>query len=90
MLLILWLRLAEARTRAEVAKASVEQSKETLELVRLQYEAGSAPITRYMESELMWAQARRRKADAAFDIRRAQYAAAHSLGWTTRLIGSEQ
>ncbi|MFC1515302.1 TolC family protein [Thermodesulfobacteriota bacterium] len=47
-----YLRLAEADERLKVARSAVDTAEESLNLVKKQYEGGSATITRYLEAEL--------------------------------------
>jgi len=48
--------LAEAKQRREVAEASTQSAQEALRLVREQYRAGAATVTRYLEAEADQAQ----------------------------------
>ncbi|MFH2219691.1 MAG: TolC family protein [Pseudomonadota bacterium] len=47
-----YLRRDEAVERLKVAKSAVDAAEESLKLVKMQYEGGSATITRYLEAEL--------------------------------------
>lgn len=76
-----YLRIDGSRARLDVAEASVEQAEESLSLVRSQYEAGTATITRYLEAELMATQARMRRTSALFDLKKARADAARAMGW---------
>jgi len=62
-----YLKLAEARARLEVAEKSVASAEESLELVKKQYEGGSATITRYLEAELARNTAKTRATRAFYD-----------------------
>ncbi len=48
--------LAEAQQRREVAAAAIQSAQEALRLVREQYRAGAATVTRYLEAEADQAQ----------------------------------
>jgi outer membrane protein TolC len=62
-----YLRLSEAKARLEVAEKSVASAEESLELVKKQFEGGSATITRYLEAELARNTARIRATRAFYD-----------------------
>jgi len=62
-----YLRLSEAKARLEVAEKSVASAEESLELVKKQFEGGSATITRYLEAELARNMARIRVTRAFYD-----------------------
>ena len=59
--------LAEARQRKEVAEAATHSAHEVLRLVREQYRAGSATVTRYLEAEADQAQSEIREVTARYD-----------------------
>ncbi|RJR16888.1 MAG: TolC family protein [Desulfobacteraceae bacterium] len=74
-------RLADARERLEVARASVEQAEESLRLVKIQYNGGSAAITRYLEAEVDRNRARFRATTAFYDREKALASVARALGF---------
>jgi outer membrane protein TolC len=75
-----WLRLAEVRARVEGSSAAVRHAQDGLRLVEAQYRAGAAPITRYLEAELMHTEARMRHTNATFDIESARADLARAIG----------
>jgi len=78
-----YLNLDEARQRLKVAASNVETARETYELVKRQYEGGSANITRYLEAELAYNRARMRETTAYFDREKARAQIARATGhWT--------
>ncbi len=66
-----YLNYHEAEQRLKVARSGVTTAKETLRLVKKQYEGGSADITRYLEAELDYNRARNRETAAFFDREKA-------------------
>jgi len=76
-----YLRMSEAKARLSVAKASVAQAEESLNLVGIQYEGGSATITRYLDTELALNTARVRETSAFYDCKKAQADIGRSLGY---------
>jgi outer membrane protein TolC len=62
-----YLHLNEAGERLVVAEKSVESAHESFELVRQQYQGGSADITRYLDSELARNRSRIHTATAYYD-----------------------
>lgn len=70
-----------ARARLEVARASVAAAEESLDLVKKQYEGGSATITRYLEAELDRNRARTRAAAAFYDRDKAIADIARAVGY---------
>ncbi len=74
------LRLEEARERLRVSDTSVAQADDSLDLVREQYEGGTAAVTRYLEAEFDLTRARMRRTNAAFDLRKAQADVARGIG----------
>ena len=76
-----YLRLSEAQARLEVAKASIAQAKESLNLVAKQYEGGSAIITRYLDAELALNTARVRERSAFYDWKKNQADIGRALGY---------
>lgn len=78
-----YLNLDETRQRLKVAASNVETAGETYELVKRQYEGGSANITRYLEAELAYNRARMRETTAYFDREKARAQIARAIGqWT--------
>ena len=76
-----YLRLSGAKARLAVAEASVAQAEESLNLVRKQYEGGSATITRYLNAELAFNTARVRDRSAFYDCKKAQADIGRALGF---------
>lgn len=76
-----YLRSSEAKARLAVAEASVAQAEESLNLVRKQYEGGSATITRYLDAELAFNTARARERSAFYDWKKAQADIGRALGY---------
>lgn len=76
-----YLRSSEAKARLAVAKASVARAKESLSLVRKQYEGGTATITRYLDAELAFNTARVRDRSAFYDWKKAQADIGRALGY---------
>ncbi len=76
-----YLRMSEARARLTVAEASVAQAEESLNLVRIQYEGGSATITRYLDAELALNTAGVRETSAFYDWKKAQADIGRALGY---------
>lgn len=71
-----YLNLEEAVARRAVAGKSVTSAQESLRLVKIQFEGGSATITRYLEAELDRNRAQMRAAAARYD----QYKAVFDIG----------
>jgi outer membrane protein len=59
--------LIEAQQRKEVAEAATLSAREALRLVREQYRAGAATVTRYLEAEADQAQSEIREVSARYD-----------------------
>ncbi|MBT9447947.1 MAG: TolC family protein [Desulfobacterales bacterium] len=76
-----YLRSSEAKARLKVAEISVAQAEESLNLVKLQYEGGSATITRYLDAELARNSARMRERSAFYDWKKAQADIGRALGY---------
>lgn len=76
-----YLKLAEARARLDVAQASVEEARESLKLVKRQYEGGSATITRYLDAELAHNRSRIRSTAAYYDREKALAELGRALGY---------
>ncbi len=75
-----WLKVTDAEARLRVARKASATAQETLQLVRAQYEAGAATITRYLEAELMNTEARTRSTSASYDLERAGADLARATG----------
>jgi outer membrane protein TolC len=76
-----YLNLEAARARLEVARKSVASAEESLKLVKLQYEGGSATITRYLEAELDRNRAKIRATAAFYDHEKALYEIGRAIGY---------
>ena len=76
-----YLKLAEARARWEVAQASVEEARESLNLVKRQYEGGSVTITRYLDAELAHSRSQTRSTAAYYDREKALAELGRALGY---------
>ena len=76
-----YLRFSEAKARLAVAQASVAHAEESLNLVKRQYDGGSATITRYLDAELALDMARVRETSAFYDWKKAQAHIGRSLGY---------
>ena len=76
-----YLRSSESKARLAVAKASVAQAEESLNLVKRQYDGGSATITRYLDAELALNMARVRETSAFYDWKKTQADIGRSLGY---------
>lgn len=76
-----YLNAEAAKVRLEVARASVAAAEESLDLVKKQYEGGSATITRYLEAELDRNRARTRAAAAFYDRDKAIADIARAVGY---------
>lgn len=59
--------LSEARQRQTVSEVALSAAREALRLVREQYRAGTATVTRYLEAEADQAQSENRLVTARFD-----------------------
>jgi outer membrane protein TolC len=78
-----YLNLNEAEERLKVTTSNAQTAKETYELVKRQYEGGSADITRYLEAELAYNRSRMRETAAFFDREKARAQIARAIGaWT--------
>ncbi len=67
-----WLSLEEALARIAVADMAANAADEALRLVRERYEAGAAPITRYLEAEVARSEAQTRAVTTRFEASQAQ------------------
>ena len=70
----------EARERLQVAGRATEAAEEALRLVREQYQAGTATVTRYLEAEAARVDAESRAISARTDLRRAEGALRRAIG----------
>ncbi len=75
-----YLRIAEAKARLEVAEAALGHAEASLDIVRTQYEAGAADITRFLVAEEMLAAARLSRVRATYDLRASLADAKRSIG----------
>jgi outer membrane protein len=78
-----YLNLDEAEQRLRVATSNVKTAEETYQLVKRQYEGGSANVTRYLEAELAYSRARMHETSAYFDREKARAQIARSIGYWT-------
>lgn len=70
----------EARERVGVMEKAVAAAEEALRLVREQYQAGTATITRYLEAEAALADARSRAISSRTDVRRSEAELRKAIG----------
>lgn len=70
----------EAGERARVSEKAVAAAEEALRLVREQYQAGTATVTRYLEAEAALADARSRVITARTDARRSDAELRKAIG----------
>ena len=75
-----YLNLDEARQRLKVAASNVTTARETLDLVKRQYSGGAASITRFLETELAYNQARIHETAAYYDQEKARAQIARAVG----------
>jgi outer membrane protein len=81
-------RWKEARTRLEVARTSVQSAQESFDLVRRQYEGGSATITRYLDAELARNRSRLHAAAAFYDTEKSLANVGRAVGlWAKGPVG---
>ncbi|MBN1931004.1 MAG: TolC family protein [Desulfobacterales bacterium] len=83
---IAFLKLSEAKERIKVAQARVADAETCLELVKLQYEGGSATITRYLEAELDRNKAEIDATTAFYDRQKAYAEIGRAIGYWGRDI----
>ena len=76
-----WLELETAEARLEVARSSVEMADESLQLVKKQFDGGSATVTRYLEAELARNAAHTRSTAAFYDREIALANAGRAIGF---------
>jgi outer membrane protein TolC len=81
--------LEESGERLKVARSSVETAKESLKLVKQQYEGGSATITRYLEAELAKSRSMIHATTAHYDHQKALAQVARSIGYWAGSEGAE-
>ncbi|MFM8330852.1 MAG: TolC family protein [Candidatus Methylumidiphilus sp.] len=72
--------LSEARQRLDVAEAGLAAASEALRLVREQYRAGAATVTRYLEAEADRARSEIRTVTARYDTQIAQAYLQQAIG----------
>ena len=65
------LRQTETRARLEVAKAGRLQAEEALQLVKKEYEGGSATIVRYLDAEHAYNASRINETSSLYDLKQA-------------------
>ncbi len=82
-----YLKLDEAKARLVVARASVAEARESLNLVKRQYEGGSATITRYLDAELARNKAEIRSTAAFYDRGKALAELGRALGYWAEYAG---
>lgn len=75
-----YLDLAQAKARHEVTLAAEAQADEALRIVKMQYEGGSADVTRYLDAELARNRARMLSRAAYYDGEKALAAVGRALG----------
>ena len=76
-----YLNLGEAQARVAVVRKSVASAEESLKLVKMQYEGGSATITRYLEAELDRNRAKIRATAAFYDYQKAIFEIGRAIGY---------
>ena len=76
-----YLNLGEAQARVTVVRKSVASAEESLKLVKMQYEGGSATITRYLEAELDRNRAKIRATAAFYDQQKAIFEIGRAIGY---------
>lgn len=67
-----YLKSSESEERLKVAESGVSMAEESLKLVKQQYDGGSVPISRYLETELARNGSLIRKAAAHYDSEKAR------------------
>ncbi|MCK5437534.1 MAG: TolC family protein [Desulfobulbaceae bacterium] len=76
-----YLRRDESESRMESAKSASAMAEESFNLVREQFDGGSATITRYLEAELAWNRAGLNETTAYYDWAKAQAEIRRSVGF---------
>ncbi|MBI9077532.1 MAG: TolC family protein [Desulfatibacillum sp.] len=84
-----YLNLASAQARNQVTAAAVAQARESLRLVKMQFEGGSATVTRYLDAELAFNSARMRASSALFDSEKAAASVGRALGFWVSWEGKD-
>ncbi|MCJ7618287.1 MAG: TolC family protein [Desulfobacterales bacterium] len=85
-----YLKVAEAKARIEVAEKSVAMAEESFNLVKKQYEGGSATITRYLEAELALNRAKTRTTAAYYDREKAFADIGRAVGYWGKTYNKTQ
>jgi len=80
----------EAEERLKVAQSSVAKAEESFNLVKQQYEGGSANITRYLEAELAKNQARISAIESYYDHRKALADIGRAIGYWSVTYNPQQ
>lgn len=75
-----YLKTSESEERLKVAESGVSMAEESLKLVKQQYDGGSVPITRYLETELARNGSLIRKASAHYDMEKSRADMARATG----------
>lgn len=78
------LQLEEAKARLEVARANSKRARRTLDLVKKQFEAGAASVTRYLGAQTDGTRAQFRAIKARYDVKKAKAGLGHVLGLCVR------
>jgi len=76
-----YLELEAAEARLEVTQSSVEMAEESLQLVKKQFDGGSATVTRYLEAELARNTAQTRSTAAYYDREKAYANVGRAVGY---------
>jgi len=76
-----YLNLEAAEERLKVALSAVDKAEESLDLVKKQYEGGSATVTRYLEAELDRNHARIRAIAARYDREKTRAEIGRAIGY---------
>ena len=85
-----YLRLKEAGERLAVAEKSVEDASESFELVRQQYQGGSADITRYLNSELARNRSQLHTATAYYDKEKARADVCRAVACWAKVLPADE
>ena len=72
------------------AYTAVDKAEESLDLVKKQYEGGSATVTRYLEAELDRNQARIRVIVARYDREKARAEVGRAIGYWHQPLGTQE
>lgn len=84
-----YLNLNAANARLSVAQSSVENARESFNLVKKQYEGGSVNITRYLEAELDRNRSRIRATAAFYDCEKGLANIARAIGIWRSFIATD-